>query len=413
MASRDPSRDYPQFLGPARRQFVAGVRLERDWQARPPREIWRVPVGQGWSGFAVAGHRAISMEQREENETIVCRDMADGGVIWTHSHLGVDFERHPGGRGPRTTPTIHDGRVYTLGATGILDCLELRTGNLLWTKNILDGDADLIPEWGKACSPLIVDDKVIVSSGKAGSSLRAYAAKDGALLWQAGDHFSSYCSPELHTLRGVPQILIVNQDWINAHDPQTGAVLWSFPWPGSTGSNANTGQAFAVNNGQVFVSKHYGTGAALFNVMRNENGTWSATKETVDGREGWAKNVLKNRINNVSVRDGSVFGIDDEILQCVDLATGKPRWKGGRYGAGQLLLVDDLLIVQGEKGDLMLVEADPKKFVEVAKLPRALHEKICWNPPAFAPPYLVLRNWGEAVCYELPLKSDPPTPTAP
>lgn len=404
-APRDPKFDYPQFLGLERRQTVRDVKLARDWKKKPPREIWRKQVGDGWSGFAVAGWRAVTLEQLGDNETITCRDLKTGELVWTHSHPNIRHHVAPGGLGPRSTPTIDAGRVYTLGATGILDCLDLKSGELRWTVDILDGDPKLIPEWGKACSPLIVGERVIVSAGAGeGKSLHAYDKTTGKLLWTGGDHFSSYASPELHTLAGVPQILIVNQDFVDSHNPETGEVLWSFDWPGSSGSNANTAQAFALDDTRVFVSKHYFVGSAVFNVTRNEQGQWQATKETVNGKTGWAKTVLRNKINNVCVRGEQAYGIDDTILQCVDLDTGKIRWKGGRHGAGQILLVDDLLLVQSETGNLVLVEATPERYVEVAKFPDVLHEEPCWNPPALAAPYLVIRNWKEAVCLELPLE---------
>ena len=407
---RDPRFDYPQFLGIERRQIVRDVRLARDWKKNPPRVVWRKDekdIGDAWSGFAIAGWRAVTLEQFDDNETVTCRDLKTGELLWTHSHPGVKHEVFPGGLGPRSTPTIHEGLVYTLGATGILDCLDLKSGELRWSVDILDGDPALIPQWGKACSPLIVGDRVIVSAGAGeGKSLHAYNKTTGKLLWTGGDHFSSYASPELHTLAGVPQIIIVNQDYIDSHDPETGKVLWSFDWPGTSSSNANTAQAFALNDSQVFVSKHYGIGAAVFNVTRDAKGEWLASKDKVNGKEGWAKNVLKNKINNVSVRDGFAFGIDDVLMQCVDLATGKQRWKAGRHGAGQLILVGDLLLVQGEKGDLLLVEANPEKYVEVAKLPGVLKEEPCWNPSAFSAPYLVIRSCKEAVCLELPLEEE-------
>jgi len=403
---RDPRFDYPQFLGPERRQIVRHVRLARDWKKTPPKEVWRTQVGDGWSGFAVAGWHAVTLEQLGDRETITCRHLKNGELLWTHSHPEIRHATGPGGVGPRSTPTINNGRVYTLGATGILDCLDLQTGKLHWSVDILDGDPALVPEWGKACSPLIVGERVIVSAGaEDGKSLHAYDKTTGKLLWTGGDHFSAYASPELHTLAGVPQILIVNQDFVDAHDPETGKVLWSFDWPGSSGSNANTAQAFALDDSRVFVSKHYFVGAAVFNVTRNEQGEWNATKEAVNGKPGWAKTVLRNKINNVSIRNGQAYGIDDTILQCVDVDTGKLRWKGGRHGAGQILLVDDLLLVQSEDGNLVLVEATPARYVEVAKFPGVLHEEPCWNPPALAAPYLLIRNWKEAVCLELPLEA--------
>jgi outer membrane protein assembly factor BamB len=414
--ARGLGHDFPQFLGPDRNQVLTGTRLARDWQATPPKLLWKKPVGAGWSGFAVVGTRAVTLEQRDENELVICYDLLTGEILWTHSHVGVRFYQPPGGVGPRSTPTIHNGRVYALGATGIFDCLDLRSGELKWSHNVLEDDPLSIPEWGKANSPLIVDHMVVVVGGikaldAAGAvtgyrkTLIAYDAESGKEIWSGGEHFGSYSSPALVTLNGERQIAVVNQDWIDGFDLKTGEVLWSMEWPGPTNSFANTAQVFAVDEQRLFVSKEYGTGGMLFNVIRDEAGKWTATKETVNGKTAWAKPVLKTKVNNVSRSGDYLYGFDGELLECVELETGRIRWKQrGNFGSGQLLLVENLLLVQTEDGALLLVAADPKKFQEIARV-QALDGTPCWNPPAFAPPYLLVRNEQEAACYELPLEA--------
>lgn len=414
-------RDYPQFLGPDRNQVITGVQLSRDWKTTPPKLIWKKPIGAGWSGFAVVGSRAVTLEQREQNEMIACYDLKTGEILWTHTHTGVRFFQLPGGLGPRSTPTIHNGRVYTLGATGIFDCLDLRTGELKWSHDTLEGNPLSIPEWGKANSPLIVDDLVVTSGGirvpASGDNpetfrktLIAYDAATGEERWSGGEHFCSYSSPTLVTLDGVRQIAVANQDWIDGFDPLTGKLLWSISWPGPTGSTANTSQVFGIDDQRLFVSKEYGTGAMLFNVTRDAAGKWTTSKEKVNDKAAWAKSVLKTKVSNVSRLEDYLFGFDGELLECVELETGKPLWRQrGKFGSGQLLLVGDLLLVQTENGEVLLVAANPKKFQELGRF-QAIDGSPCWNPPAFASPYLLIRNNQEAACYELPL--EPPAAAA-
>jgi outer membrane protein assembly factor BamB len=203
----------------------------------------------------------------------------------------------------------------------------------------------------------------------------------------------------------VRQILIVNQDAVAGHDATTGFLLWRFPWPGKTDSNANIAQAFGVDKSRVFVSKSYGTGAALFNVTHDGVGNWGTKSEPLNGKNAWAKPVLKTKLNNLSRFNNLLFGLDEEILSCVDLETGQKYWKDRKAGAGQgqILLVGDLLLVQTEDGQLLLVEATSEKYKELGRI-KAIDGQPCWNPPAFAPPYFLIRNHREVACFELPLE---------
>lgn len=394
-ASVDPSwRDFPQFLGPARDGRIEGVRLERDWTAHPPRTLWRRPVGAGWSGFAVAGADAITAEQRGEREAIVCYDRLTGAERWAHEHV-ARYETTLGGLGPRATPTIAAERVFALGATGLLDALERRTGRLLWERDILaENGAQNLP-WGASASPLVLGELVIVpAGGSSGRSLVAYEAASGERRWSTGDDGAAYASPVLAELAGVPQVLSFNNGSLSAHDPASGALLWSQPW---TATNPNVSQPLALDGDSVILSTGYGIGWARYRVARDQTGRWSLAEQ-------WKSLALKSKFANFVLHEGHVYGFDDGILACLDSASGRRVWKGGRYGHGQLLLVDDLLLVMSEAGDLVLVEAGPTELRELARLP--VFSDKTWNPPAFAPPHLFLRNDREAVCLELPL-ADP------
>jgi outer membrane protein assembly factor BamB len=404
--------DFPGFLGPSRDQTITSVRLSRDWNNNAPKEIWRHPVGLGWSGFAVVAGYAVTQEQRDEREMVVCYDLKTGEGRWAHGDtVRVGTEGAFGGVGPRATPMIHDGRVFALGASGILNCLELATGRLLWTKNIHEENQAKAVYWGTSGSPLIVDDLVVVSAGgENNNSLVAYRQVDGKLAWSGGSDAAAYASPALATLGGLRQVLIVNEDWVAGHDAANGQVLWRFPWPGKTDRDGSASQARVVGNQRVFISKGYTQGAALYQfnaekLGRAREGGQPMRPDVVWNKATHKKAVLKTKHSNVCIRDGYVYGLDEDILQCVELATGRERWKRGRYGQGQLLLIDDLLLVQAEDGRVLLIEANPDEHVELASF-QALAGEPCWNCPALAGRYLLVRNKDEAACYEMPLEND-------
>ena len=386
--------NYPQFLGRDRDGIARGVRLARDWKARPPEELWRQSIGLGWSAFAVVGDYALTQEQRGDKELVVCYELKTGKPRWTHEHE-VRFRDSQGGDGPRATPTVVGDRVYTAGGTGILDCIDGRTGKNLWTHDTLAENnlPNLI--WGKACSPLVFDDKVIVTGGmEKGPSLLAYQKDTGELLWKGGEDGAAYSSPALATVAGTRQILSVNAHSVTGHDPKSGKVLWSFDWPSDW---AKASQPVPLPGDRVFVSAGYGVGCVMLHLTKNSDGTLSA--ETL-----WHNRNMRTQFSNVVITRNCAFGLDDRWLACIDLDTGERKWKGERYEYGQVLLAGDVLIVQAEKGDVALVEANPDEFKELGRIP-ALKNKT-WNNPALAGPYLLVRNDEEAICFELPLRSE-------
>ncbi|MCE2394912.1 PQQ-like beta-propeller repeat protein [Candidatus Poribacteria bacterium] len=394
------SKDYPQFLGPHRNGTVQGIKLARDWSERPPQLLWRQPIGAGWSAFAVAGNSAITQEQRGEYEMVVCYDLHSGREQWSHSDRDR-YEATPAGVGPRATPTIVADRVYTLGATGLLNCLDLATGERIWSEDILyDNDAELA-SWGMSGSPLVLEDLVVVSAGGGtGKSLVAYHKDTGERVWRDGSDPAGYSSPLITTLAGVPQILIFNYGSVTAHDPSDGQVLWQQPWPNTTECIA---QPVPLPEDHLFVSSGYGIGCKLFQILRHEDNQLKATLV-------WETPRLKAKFTNVVYRDGYIYGLDDGVLVCLDLADGQRKWKRGRYGHGQVILVDGpdeikdqnrLLLVSAESGDVLLVEVNPNESRELSRFP-ALASKT-WNNPALAGQYLLVRNDREAACYELPL----------
>jgi len=385
--------DYPQFLGQNRNATVESVHLARDWDAQPPKELWRRDVGESWSAFAVVGNAAVTQEQRGEQEAVTRYDLKTGEPVWVTATAEVRFESPIGGTGPRATPTIHGGRVYTFGTRGMLSCLDLGDGSILWQRDTLAETGATPPEWQVSASPLIVDEMVVVSAGGSdGKSLLAYDLATGDAVWGGGDDPASYASPMLAYLAGSRQIVVRNQNSITGHNPADGTVLWRQPWPGN---QPNVAQPLALGNDRLLISSGYGIGSKVFRVKAVEGGSFAV-------EELWESLRLKAKFTNVVLHEGRVYGLDDGVMVCLDPETGERCWKRGRYGHGQLILVGDLLLLIAEDGELLLIEANPKEFREVAKVPDALDGKS-WNSPALAGRYLLLRNAKTAVCYELPL----------
>jgi outer membrane protein assembly factor BamB len=379
---------------------VRGIHLARDWEANPPQIVWQQPIGAGWSAFAVSGPWAITHEQRGDREVVVCYELLTGKIHWTHSNAGR-FTSDLGSDGPRATPTVAGGKVYAQGALGVLDCLDANTGQLLWSRNIFEDNGAEVDTWGKACSPLVVDEMVIVSAGGTnGKSLVAYDRNTGQPVWAAGDDRSSYASPTVMTLGGTRQVVVVNENFLVGHELASGKVLWKHDFPSKSNANAAASQPHSVGDDRIFVSKGYGLGGRLLKVV-NQDGQWSVNIVWPAEEEG--KRVLKTKFANVVIRDGFVYGLDDGTLQCVELETGRQRWKSGRFGHGQILLAEDLILVMAEStGELSLVEASPEKFRQLGRF-QALDRGKTWNNLALAGPYLLVRNAAQAACLKLPL----------
>jgi outer membrane protein assembly factor BamB len=385
------TNDYPQFLGPHRNATVDQPQLARDWKAQPPQQLWVQPVGRGWSGFAVVGNQAITQEQRGEEEAVVCYELRSGSVIWAH-HYPAHYRSSLAGEGPRATPTISENRVFALGSTGILSCLDLRTGKLLWSRDIVRDNHSEVSDWGISCSPLLMDELVVISAGGGNErSLVAYRAGTGEFVWGGGSDGSGYSSPSLVTLAAVPQILIFNAGGVSAHQAADGKTLWKYPWPGG---HPHVSMPVVLSDDRVLVSSGYGVGSELLRIEKDSEGKFRAKRI-------WKSTRLKAKFTNVVYRDGYIYGLDDGIMVCVDVSNGELKWKEGRYGHGQEILAGNLLLVTAESGDIILLEPNPVESRELGRF-SALKGKM-WNPPALAGAYLVIRNDAEAACYRLPI----------
>lgn len=388
-ASRD---SFPQFLGPQRNATITGVALATDWQASPPRRLWRRAVGAGNSGVVIANGLAITQEQRGEEEMTVAYDLLSGEPRWAHG-TATRHQNPLSGDGPCATPAVADGKVYALGATGFLSALELTTGERIWSRNVLTDAEASKPQYGLCTSPLIDGDQVVVVSGGNGA-LRAYALADGTPRWADGRYRAAYASPTRVELAGTPQIVVFHNGGesgdVTGHGLD-GTPLWSVTWP----RVERTSQPLLLPGDRLFLSSGYGAGAKVFQ-LASDGDRWTA--ELV-----WQAKSLKAKLTQVVYRDGYIFGLDDGILVAIDAETGARSWKRGRYGHGQVLLVGDVILVLSEKGAVALVAADPQAYRELGRIDAI--DGRTWNTPALAGRYLVVRNTQEATCFELPTAS--------
>ena len=381
------SSSLPGYRGQERDGVYRGS-IRVSWEGLAP--LWKKPIGGGRASFAVAEGRAFTIEQRRRNEVVAAYDVMTGRELWTNAWPERFSQWMGGGEGPRATPAWSDGFVFALGARGELRCLDAATGRLVWRTNILQDTGAKNLRWGMAGSPLIAGEAVIVlPGGPAGRSVAAYDRRTGKRLWTALDDKQAYVSPMQVTLLGVPQFLVVTADRLVGLSLDQRAVLWEFPW--RTGHDASAAQPIVIGDQRVFYSSGYGGGAAVVEL--------SKAGERFAVREVWRTNRMKNRQSSSVLHDGFIYGLDEGILACLDASTGELKWKGGRYGHGQLLLAGDHLVVITEEGELVLVAATPEKLREVARVPAI--DGQTWNVPAFAGGILLVRNTEEMAAFDL------------
>ena len=384
----DPAQaDWPGYRG-THRDGVIAAPIRVSWDGLTP--MWKKSIGGGRASFAIAGGRAFTIEQRGRNEVVAAYDVLTGRELWTSAWPDRFSQWMGGGEGPRATPTWADGHVFALGGRGELRCLDAESGKLVWRTNILHDAGAKNLRWGMAASPLIAGDQVIVlPGGPNGRSVAAYDRRTGKRLWTALDDKQAYVSPVQVMLLGVPQFLVVSAERLVGLSLDRREVLWQFPW--TTSHDVNAAQPIVIDDHRIFYSSGYGSGAVVIELTRAE--------DKFQVRQIWRNIRMKNRQSSSVFHDGFIYGLDEGILACLDAETGAVKWKGGRYGHGQLLLAGENLIVITEEGELVLVAATPEKLQELARVPAIDGET--WNVPAFADGILLVRNTKEMAAFDL------------
>jgi outer membrane protein assembly factor BamB len=381
--------DWPGFRGPNRDGIIHGLRIETDWSKAPPMELWRRPIGPGWSSFAVNGDLLYTQEQRGDDEIVASYRLSTGEPVWKHRDSARFYESN-GGAGPRATPTLDNGRVYAFGATGILSALDSANGAVIWSRNTLADTGMEVPAWGFSSSPLVINNLVIIA---AGGKMAAYDIATGKPRWFGPAGGFSYSSPHLLTIAGIPQVVLLKGNGVTSVTPGDGKVLWEYEWEGGA-----IVQPAVTVDGDILINAIGGTGGQGIRRLAIATKSEGWTVE-----ERWTSNGLKPYFNDFVVHGGYAYGFDGSILSCIDLADGKRKWKGGRYGGGQLVLLadQDLLLVLSDEGDLALVSATPNEFRELARF-KAIDGKT-WNHPVLVGNILLVRNGEEMAAFRLAL----------
>ena len=391
--------DWPGFRGARRdnRNMVSTFGVE--WATNPPKELWRRPVGLGWSSFTVVGEYLFTQEQRGAEEAVVCYEAATGSEVW--SNLIPERFDEVMGSGPRATPTFDKGKLYTQGATGILQCIDAATGATLWKRD-LKADAGMgIPQWGFSSSPLVAGELVVTYAGAGGGkSVLAYNKDSGEPAWTAGNGRNGYSSPHWAEVALAPQILQLSNYGIEAFEPTTGKLLWEDKW--DIKNNPRVAQPYMVDFYTLIAGTGQGKGARLLKVVKEG--------EAFVPKILWTSKEFRPYFNDYVFHDGYLYGFDGNRFACVDAANGFMRWTGERWG-GQILALNeiDMLLVLTEEGEVVLVSAYPSE-IEIKGRIKALDSKT-WNHPVVSHNRLFVRNDREAVCYELP--PAPPKEEAP
>lgn len=389
LSAVDGAADWPQYRGLNRDGRSLETGLLKSWPEEGPQELWRVPLGDGYSGIAVVDGRVFTMFGHRGRELAAAFDAATGVELWRFD-MGNNLRNRQGG-GPRATPTVDEDRVYALGARGKLFCLDAASGQRRWGRDLVEDLGARIPQWGASSSPLIEDQHLIVDvAGRKGYGVVAFDKESGEIVWHAGTHRPAYSSPIAVTLAGERQIVLFTAEGLRGVAATDGRGLWSAPWTTDWDVNAAT-PVYVPSNG-VFISSGYDTGAALLQIVK-ENGEFRVYQV-------WRNRLMKNQFNTSVLVDGYLYGFDMGTLKCLDALTGEEKWRArSGFAKGSLLYADGNLIVMGGNGHLGLIEATPDGFREISRF--EILKGRTWTMPALANGVLYARDFEEMVALQL------------
>ena len=387
---RDTAENWNQFRGPERNGHIPLQSVSIDW-TNPPKTRWATPCGLGHSSIITSGKLAITMEQDQDQEILIARSFDDGVEVW---RLAEKTKWHDmlSGTGPRSTPTLHNGKIYALFSNGQLSCVDASTGKAKWRIQVIPNDYDF-PEWGLSISPLIWNDMIVLSLGGESAAVVAYSIDSGEQVWQSEVSGKGvYLSPEVLRLLNEDHLLVSVVGKIVSLDPKNGKTLWEKPWKIFM-NNAQIVQPIAVSNDSFVLAAGYGKGAECFTIARD--------KESKEYRiqSSWKSKDLKAKFSNPILKDGYLYGLSENLLVCLESKTGKLMWRGKKYTYGRILLVDQKLLILGHSGMLSVIDATPEEFREISSR-LLLSVARCWNGPAFVNGYLLARNGEQIACFD-------------
>ena len=389
LAGIAPAADWPHFRGPRLDGISDETGLLEAWPESGPPELWRVPIGEGYSGISVVGDRAYTLYVSDGKEILGVFDTASGKELWRYT-VG-DKWKDMMGNGPRSTPTVADGVVYVLGAHGTLAALDSETGRELWRQDLKKTIGARPPTWGVSTSPLVDGKKLIFDAGgRSGHSIVALDRATGELIWHAESDKAGYSTPLPLTLGEMRQVVMFTGTQVVGVDPADGRVLWKRPWKTSYDVNAATPLFIPPN--RLFVASGYSTGGALFELQANGGATRLA--------EVWKSPRMRNQFSSSVYYKGHIYGFDNATLKCLDAATGEEKWAAREgFGHGSLTLAEGHLYVLGDRGKLALIEATPEGFRQKSAV--EILDGKCWTVPTLANGRLYVRNEKQLVALDV------------
>lgn len=378
--------EWSQWRGPNRDGISHENGLLKSWPAGGPKVIWRIPLGDGYSGISISQGRAYTMYAQGDDEFVVCLDASNGKEMWrfrTDSKFINDQ-----GDGPRSMPTVDDDLVFVLGARGKLYALHSKNGEKVWEHDFVKEFGSNIPGWGFATSPLVEGDLLLVEAGgTARKSLVAFNKKSGGVVWTSHTDEAAYSSPIAITFNGIRQVIFLTSQTLLSVSPKDGQIYWKYPWP----EGINIATPILIPEDKIFISASYDKGAVLVK-MKTAQGKLAA-------EEVWKSRVMKNHFNSSVLRGNYLYGFDNGTLKCIEVNTGEEQWAERGFAKGSLILADGHLIILGEQGKLALAEATPSGYKEQSSF-QVLQGK-CWTSPTLAGGKLYLRNQKEMLCLDM------------
>jgi len=380
---------WTNFRGPHFEGHYDEQPILTNWPSAGLRQLWRQPCGGGYDSFAIADGRAFTLEQRRDDEVLVAYELETGRELWTNS-WPAHFQEFFSDDGPRATPTYDEGKIYALGALGDFRCLEATNGKVLWSQNIVARNGGSTPTYGVAASPVILEEKLILLTGQ---SVVCYDKHNGKSLWTSLEDVTGYATPVLVTLAGQQQLIVCCENRTAGLRLEDGKLLWEYPWH-VLNNQLPIAQPLMLSTNRFMLSAGYFTGCAVVEVTKTENG--------FSARTVWKNKNLKNKFSSSVFYEGHIYGLDEDMLTCLDATTGERKWKDGRYDYGQVLLAGGFLVILSGSGELALVKANPERHEELARF-QAINGKT-WNYPAIAHGRILVRNAVEMACFDLPSK---------
>ena len=373
--------DWYRYRGPDMNGISRETGWLTKWPDEGPRQLWKAAVGAGFSSVTVSQGRLYTQGNTQDKDTINCLDAKTGAVLWQYTYsCPLDPKFYEGGTS--ATPTVDENRVYTISKSGDLFCLDAAKGTVLWGKKVVPDLGVKAPTWGFAGSPVVEGRLLLLNLGARGVALDKLT---GAVVWKSAGSECGYSTPLPFDQAGRRVVAIMGAQALNVVDVADGAPVWDFPWKTEYDVNA---AAPLFSGDEAFVSSGYDHGAALVRVQdRHATVVWQNKK-------------MRNHFNSCVLWQGSLYGVDESQLTCLDWATGAVRWTEPKFGKGSLMMADGKLIALGEKGELFIAEATPQRFQVTARA-QVLGGK-CWAVPVLANGRIYCRNSkGDLVCVDV------------